>query len=29
VLDVKVNDWPTHAVSKPVALLPNCAVTYD
>ena len=27
VLDVKVNDWPTHAVSKPVALLPNCAAT--
>ncbi len=27
VLDVKVNDWPTHAVGKPVALLPNCAAT--
>ncbi len=27
VLDVKVNDWPTHATSKPVALLPNCAAT--
>lgn len=27
VLDVKVNDYPTHAVSKPVALLPNCAAT--
>ena len=27
VVDVKVNDWPTHAVSKPVALLPNCAAT--
>jgi len=27
VLDVKVNDWPTHAASKPVALLPNCAAT--
>jgi fumarate hydratase class I len=27
VLDVKVNEWPTHAVSKPVALLPNCAAT--
>jgi fumarate hydratase, class I len=25
VLDVKVVDHPTHAVSKPVALLPNCA----
>ena len=25
VLDVKVNDYPTHAASKPVALLPNCA----
>jgi fumarate hydratase class I len=27
VLDVKVNEYPTHAVSKPVALLPNCAAT--
>jgi fumarate hydratase, class I len=27
VLDVKVNDYPTHAVGKPVALLPNCAAT--
>jgi fumarate hydratase, class I len=27
VLDVKVNDYPTHAVSKPVALLPNCAAS--
>jgi len=27
VLDVKVNDFPTHAASKPVALLPNCAAT--
>ena len=27
VLDVKVNEWPTHAASKPVALLPNCAAT--
>ena len=25
VLDVKVTDYPTHAASKPVALLPNCA----
>src|SRR5262249_49192777 len=27
VLDVKVNDHPTHAASKPVALLPNCAAS--
>ena len=27
VLDVKVLDYPTHAVSKPVALIPNCAAT--
>jgi fumarate hydratase, class I len=27
VLDVKVADYPTHAVSKPVALLPNCAAS--
>jgi fumarate hydratase class I len=27
VLDVKVVDYPTHAVSKPVALLPNCAAS--
>jgi fumarate hydratase class I len=27
VLDVKVADYPTHAASKPVALLPNCAAT--
>ena len=27
VLDVKVTDYPTHAVGKPVALLPNCAAT--
>jgi fumarate hydratase class I len=25
VLDVKVTDYPTHAASKPAALLPNCA----
>ena len=25
VLDVKVSEYPTHAASKPVALLPNCA----
>ena len=27
VLDVKILDWPTHAASKPVALIPNCAAT--
>ncbi len=27
VLDVKVSEFPTHAASKPVALLPNCAAT--
>ncbi|MCG8429377.1 MAG: fumarate hydratase, partial [Chromatiales bacterium] len=27
VLDVKVNDYPTHAASLPVALIPNCAAT--
>ncbi len=27
VLDVKVSHYPTHAASKPVALLPNCAAT--
>jgi fumarate hydratase class I len=27
VLDVKVLDWPTHAASKPIALIPNCAAT--
>ena len=27
VLDVKVSDYPTHAVSLPVALIPNCAAT--
>lgn len=27
VLDVKVVDYPTHAASKPIALLPNCAAT--
>ncbi len=27
VLDVKVTDYPTHAVMKPVALVPNCAAT--
>lgn len=27
VLDIKILDWPTHAASKPVALIPNCAAT--
>jgi fumarate hydratase class I len=27
VLDVKVSEYPTHAVGKPVALLPNCAAS--
>jgi fumarate hydratase class I len=27
VLDVKVLDYPTHAVMKPVGLIPNCAAT--
>ncbi len=27
VLDVKINAAPTHAASKPVALIPNCAAT--
>ncbi len=27
VLDIKVTDYPTHAASKPVAMLPNCAAT--
>lgn len=27
VLDVKIKDWPTHAASKPVAMIPNCAAT--
>jgi fumarate hydratase, class I len=27
VLDVKVTDYPTHAASKPIALLPNCAAS--
>lgn len=27
VLDVKIKDWPTHAASLPVALIPNCAAT--
>jgi len=27
VLDVKINDYPTHAASLPVGLIPNCAAT--
>lgn len=27
VLDVKIHQYPTHAASKPVALIPNCAAT--
>ncbi len=27
VVDVKILDYPTHAASKPVALIPNCAAT--
>ena len=27
MLDVKVLDYPTHAVMKPVAIVPNCAAT--
>ena len=27
VLDVKIRDYPTHAVSLPIALIPNCAAT--
>ncbi|PLY16622.1 MAG: fumarate hydratase [Sedimenticola sp.] len=27
VLDVKIRDYPTHAASLPVALIPNCAAT--
>jgi fumarate hydratase, class I len=27
VLDVKIKDYPTHASSLPVALIPNCAAT--
>jgi fumarate hydratase, class I len=27
VLDVKIRTYPTHAASKPVALIPNCAAT--
>jgi fumarate hydratase, class I len=27
VLDVKIWDYPTHAASKPIAMIPNCAAT--
>ena len=27
VLDVKIAMYPTHAASKPVAMIPNCAAT--
>jgi len=27
VLDVKITDYPTHAASLPVAIIPNCAAT--
>jgi fumarate hydratase, class I len=27
ILDVKIFDYPTHAASKPVAMIPNCAAT--
>ncbi len=27
VLDVKIWDFPTHAASKPIAIIPNCAAT--
>ncbi len=27
ILDVKILDYPTHAASKPVAIIPNCAAT--
>jgi len=27
VLDVKIRQFPTHAASKPVAMIPNCAAT--
>jgi len=27
VLDIKIKDFPTHAASLPVALIPNCAAT--
>lgn len=27
ILDVKIRDYPTHAASKPVGMVPNCAAT--
>lgn len=27
ILDVKIKDYPTHATSQPVAIIPNCAAT--
>ena len=27
VLDIKINDYPTHAANKPIAIIPNCAAT--
>ena len=27
VLDVKIKSFPTHAASKPIAMIPNCAAT--
>jgi fumarate hydratase, class I len=27
ILDVKIKDYPTHAASKPVGIVPNCAAT--
>src|SRR6185503_15340973 len=27
VLDIKIKSYPTHAASKPVAMIPNCAAT--
>ena len=27
VLDIKILDFPTHAASKPIAMIPNCAAT--
>ena len=27
MLDVKIATYPTHAASKPVAMIPNCAAT--
>ena len=27
VLDVKIRDYPAHATSKPIAMIPNCAAT--